>query len=595
MPRLPPWRLPSPRARQAAAAAIILTSPLGVAPAAPAAALQNGGVAFAGKRLGKPVIYMRSPDRRGLRVVPTGGWAQEPAVSPGGRRVAFSRRGRLSAQIWTGYLDGTGLVQLTGGPEDHAPRWSPTGDAVVFARGAVGRRDVYTVRADGGGLRRLTLRSSDDHSPVWSAGGRIAFVRRARGQGDIYDIAAAGGKPRQLTSGPADDRSPAWSPGGRRLAFARGRPGRRDLYLLRADSSRQHRLTALSGEESEPAWSPDGRWLVFTHRRAGRRRLYLLRLRGRPVRRFRSRRLRALTSARAEPSSPDWQRAGLAPVVAAAGDIACDPTSAYFAGGLGSGRFCRQRQTSDLLLRMDLAAILAAGDLQYEDGQLWKFQQSFDPSWGRLKALIRPTPGNHEYQDPGAAGYFDYFNGPGQDVGPAGWRDRGYYSFDVGSWHLIALNSECGQVGGCGAGQPQERWLRDDLARHAVVCTLAFWHHPRFTSGRHSAEGAMLAAWNALYEAGVDVVVNGHEHVYERFAPQTPAGGPDPARGIRQFIVGTGGKSRFGFVTVAPNSELRENRRMGVLRLTLAEGRYGWEFVTTPAGWVADAGEASCH
>jgi acid phosphatase type 7 len=574
-----------------AAALLALLSPATAAPA-----LENGAIAFAGKRQGKPVIYMRDPDLTRPRVIPTRGWAGQPAVSPGGRRIAFTRRGRLGTQIWSGYTDGSALVQLTSGPSDFGPRWSPAGDAVVFGRGPAEAGDIYRIRSDGTGLRRLTFASSDDRAPAWSVRGRIAFERRARGAGgDIYDLAASGGSARRLTRGPADDRSPAWSPSGRRLVFTRARRGHRDLHLVSADGANGRRLTALPGDETDPAWSPDGRWIAFTHRRAGRHRLYLLRIGRRVVSRLDSRLLRPLGSSRSEPRSPHWQRADVDPVVAAAGDIACDPSDRNFGGGLGAGRFCRHRQTSDLLLRMDLAAVLVPGDLQYEDGKLWKFQQSFDPSWGRLKSLIRPTPGNHEYDDPGAAGYFDYFNGPGRQTGPAGDRARGYYSFDVGPWHLVALNSECRWVGGCGPGSPQEQWLRSDLAAHPAACTLAFWHRPRFTSGRNTAEGTMLPVWNALYEAGVDVIVNGHEHFYERFAPQTPAGAADFTYGIRQFTVGTGGRSRFGYVTVAPNSELRENRRSGVLKLTLGEGVYRWEFVSAPTGHVLDSGETSCH
>jgi hypothetical protein len=558
-------------------------------------ASENGSVAFAGKRLGTPVIYMREPDLSGLRVVPTGGWAEDPAVSPGGRRVAFIRRGPHGLQVWATYPDGAGLTQLTSGPRDGGPDWSPTGDAVAFARGGAGGRDIHTVIADGSGGRRLTYRRTDDHSPSWSVLQRIAFVRGSPRGGDIYDVPAAGGSARRLTYSRADDSSPAWSPTGRTLAFARGRLGERDLYLLRADGSHERRLTSLLGDETEPAWSPDGRWLAFAQRRRGKRRVYLLRMGRAAVRRFDSRRLRAFSSARREPRSPQWQPTGLDPVVAAAGDIACDPTSPSFGAGLGTGAVCRQQATSDLLFRMDLAAILAPGDLQYEDGQLWKFQQSFEASWGRLKPLIRPVPGNHEYKDPGAAGYFDYFNGPGQHTGPAGERGRGYYSFEVGSWHVVALNSECMEVGGCGAGSPQERWLREDLASHPVACTLAFWHHPRFTSGRRGAAGTMLAAWTALYDANADLIVNGHEHFYERFAPQTPEGAPDAARGIRQVTVGTGGKSRFGFEAAAPNSEVREDRYYAVLELTLREGAYDWELITAPTGRVADSGTSSCH
>jgi acid phosphatase type 7 len=596
MPRASPSRPAGCRAlRLGAAGVAACVAVLLSAAASSVQASENGAVAFGGKQLGKPVIFMREPDLSGLRVIPTGGWAGDPAVSPGGGRVAFVRRGSRGSQVWVTYTNGAGRMQLTSGPLDGGVNWSPAGDAVVFARGGVGRRDIHTVIADGSGGRRLTSRRTDDHSPSWGVSQRIAFVRASRRGSDIYDIAAAGGAARRLTHSRADDSSPSWSPTGRTLAFARGRRGERDLYLLRSDGSRTRRLTALPGDESEPAWSPDGRWLAFAQRRRGKRRVYLLRMGGASVRRFDSRRLRALSSARREPRSPEWQPTGLDPVVAAAGDIACDPTSSSFGAGQGAGPFCRQRRTSDLLYRMDLTAILASGDLQYEDGQLWKFQQSFDASWGRLKPLIRPVPGNHEYRVSGAAGYFDYFNGPGQHTGPAGERGRGYYSFEVRSWHVIALNSQCDEVGGCGVGSTQERWLREDLASHPAACTLAFWHHPRFTSGSHSAEGSMLAAWTALYEANADLVVNGHEHFYERFGPQSPAGAPDAARGIRQITVGTGGKSRFRFQAAVPNSEVRESRYYGVLKLTLREGAYDWELVTAPAGGVADSGTSSCH
>ena len=560
-----------------------------------AAAIENGDIAFAGKRLGKPVIYMRDPAPGALQLVPTNGWAGEPAVSPGGRRIAFTRRGRLGAQVWTAYTDGTALLQVTSGPSDSGPRWSPAGDAVVFARGAKGARDIYRVWADGSGLRRLTFAPGDDHAPTWSVQERIAFVRSSPQGGDLYTAPAGGGRARGLTRGPADDSSPAWSPTGRTVAFARDRREGHDLYLVTADGSSERRLTALPGDESEPAWSPDGRWIAFVHRQEGRRRLRLLRVGRRPPSRLGSWRVRDLESSRAEPRSPHWQPTGFDPVIAAAGDIACDPTDRNFGAGLGAAASCRQRQTSDLLFRMDLTAILAPGDLQYEDGRLWKFQQSFDLSWGRLKPLIRPVPGNHEYEDPGAAGYFDYFNGPGQVTGPAGRRDQGFYSFDVGDWHVIALNSECREIGGCAAGSPQEQWLRADLAAHPRACTIAFWHIPRFTSGRDEPNTPMLPIWNALYEANADVVINGHEHFYERFAPQAPDGSTDLARGIREFIVGTGGRSRLSFHTVAPNSERRDNGNNGVLKLTLGDGAYGWEFVQVRSGAVLDWGQMSCH
>ncbi|HET6622980.1 MAG TPA: Calx-beta domain-containing protein, partial [Gaiellaceae bacterium] len=201
--------------------------------------------------------------------------------------------------------------------------------------------------------------------------------------------------------------------------------------------------------------------------------------------------------------------------VAAAGDVACDPESDAFEGGRGDGLECRQRATSDLLVRKRYAAVLALGDLQYEDATRAKFGASYDPSWGRLRSITRPVPGNHEYRTDGADGYFGYFGAAAGD--PA----KGYYSYDLGGWHLVALNSSCSEVGGCGAGSRQERWLRADLAASSAPCTLAYWHHPRFSSGSHGSDPSYEAFWRALYEAGADVVLVGHDHDYERFAPQT--------------------------------------------------------------------------
>jgi hypothetical protein len=204
--------------------------------------------------------------------------------------------------------------------------------------------------------------------------------------------------------------------------------------------------------------------------------------------------------------------------------------------------------------------------------------------------------GNHEYLTPGAAGYFDYFNGAGNAHGPAGERARGYYSFDVGSWHLIALNSVCDEVGGCHAGSPQERWLRADLAAHPARCTLAYWHHPRFSSGLQSSSTRFIPFWQALYEAGVDVVLNGHDHSYERFAPQDPEGQLDPDHGIRQFVVGTGGGSHYGFPgVILPNSEAQNADTFGLLMLTLHPTRYDWEFVPMAGKTFQDSGTAACH
>jgi hypothetical protein len=280
------------------------------------------------------------------------------------------------------------------------------------------------------------------------------------------------------------------------------------------------------------------------------------------------------------------------PVIAAAGDIACDPTGSNFNGGLGTSSECRQKATSDLLVDLstqgNLQGVLTLGDNQYEDNAYTKYLQSFDPSWGRVKNMIRPGIGNHEYLTPAAAGYFQYFGAP------AGDPSKGYYSFDKGSWHIIALNSNCSQVGGCGAGSPQEVWLRSDLAANAAPCTLAYWHHPRFSSGNQGNNTSLQAFWQALYNAHADVVLNGHDHDYERFALQSPTGAADPA-GLREFVVGTGGKSHYGFVSIQPNSQVRNADTFGVLKMTLHSSSYDWRFVPEAGRTFTDSGSTACH
>ena len=222
--------------------------------------------------------------------------------------------------------------------------------------------------------------------------------------------------------------------------------------------------------------------------------------------------------------------------------------------------------------------------------KLEEFQQCYDPSWGRYKARTAPAPGNHEYKTRGAAGYYVYFGATAGD--PA----RGYYSYDLGSWHLVALNSECDEVGGCGPGSPQEEWLRRDLAASAKPCTLAYWHHPLRSSGRYAPGVDRTGAlWRALHEAGAEVVLNGHDHLYERFAPQDPAGARDDAFGLRQFTVGTGGARLYRVREVQPHSEVRYDGGWAVLGLTLRPDGYDWRFVPTPAAAFTDAGSASCH
>jgi acid phosphatase type 7 len=286
------------------------------------------------------------------------------------------------------------------------------------------------------------------------------------------------------------------------------------------------------------------------------------------------------------------------PVIAAAGDIACDPASKSFHGGAGSpsGRNCQERATSDLMVGANLAAVLTIGDEQYENAQPSAFARSFGPTWGRLKGLIHPATGNHEYQPPNpAAAYFNYFDGQGRQRGVGGGRGQGWYSFDIGGWHLIALNSNCTFIGGCALGSPELNWLQTDLRSHPARCTLAYWHHPRFSSGKHGDDTAMTPIWQALQADGADVVLVGHDHDYERFAPQSASGQRDYVHGIREFVVGTGGKSHDAFRGVQPNSQQRNAVTFGVLELVLRPAGYDWRFVPVAGKRYSDAGTSPCH
>lgn len=241
------------------------------------------------------------------------------------------------------------------------------------------------------------------------------------------------------------------------------------------------------------------------------------------------------------------------------------------------------------LLDQISGTVMAVGDLAYPDGSKENFQ-CYDKTWGRAKSRTRPSPGNHEFHSSGATPYFDYF-GPA-----AGDPKTGYYSYDLGSWHIIVLNSECKDVGGCNASAPQERWLRADLASHPVACTLAYWHKPLFSSGSaHGNDLEIKPLWDALYQANADVVINGHDHDYERFAPQTPDGASDPTRGIREFVVGTGGKSHCPFSAPRPNSEVRDFSAYGVLKLTLKAKGYDWQFIPEAGKTFIDSGSGACH
>ncbi len=269
------------------------------------------------------------------------------------------------------------------------------------------------------------------------------------------------------------------------------------------------------------------------------------------------------------------------PVVAAAGDISCNREK--------TSEECRQQDTADILVAMNPIAVLTLGDNQYEKGEYQNFLNYFDKSWGRVKSITHPTLGNHDYGTQGASGYFDYF------AATAGDREKGYYSFDIGSWHIIALNSNCGEIDECQNGSVQLQWLEQDLASHTNTCTLAYWHHPRFSSGYHGSDETYQDFWQTLYKHGADVVLGGHDHDYERFAPLDPAGKLDTKKGIRQFVVGTGGRSLYAIVRALPNSEVRESQTYGVLKLTLAPTSYDWQFVAVAGQTFTDSGTSSCH
>ena len=278
------------------------------------------------------------------------------------------------------------------------------------------------------------------------------------------------------------------------------------------------------------------------------------------------------------------------PLLAAAGDIACA------AGQTLSSVECNQLATARLIARVRPNAVAALGDNQYEHGALSDYlgAGAFNTTWGMFKSRIHPVPGNDDYGTPGAAGYFGYFGAA------AGSPLRGYYSYNLGSWHLLALNSNCtdagcGDLATGGVSTAEVDWLRSDLARVRGRCILAYWHHPLFASTiMLGNEGGVRPLWSVLYEAHADVVLNAHAHNYERFAPQEPYGHPTSA-GVRQFIVGTGGKSFFSFVRpFVATSRFRDNEHFGVLFLNLHRASYDWRFAV-PGGGVVDKGHSHCH
>ena len=241
------------------------------------------------------------------------------------------------------------------------------------------------------------------------------------------------------------------------------------------------------------------------------------------------------------------------------------------AGDVGSCSSRGDEATARLLDRLP-GTIALLGDSVYEHGSIAEYRRCF--SWARHRARIRPAVGNHEYGTPGAAGYFAYF------------RVRQWYSYELGAWHVVVLNSNCGPAGGCGSDSPQARWLRSDLAAHPSACTLAYAHHPRFSSGLHGSDSTIDALWTILRDRGVELYLAGHDHDYERF---------EPRGALRQFVVGTGGRSLYPFGPRLPGSQAAGNSTYGVLALTLRADGYSWRFVPVAGGTYRDAGSAECR
>jgi hypothetical protein len=291
---------------------------------------------------------------------------------------------------------------------------------------------------------------------------------------------------------------------------------------------------------------------------------------------------------------------GVHTITATASDAAGQIGSTTFQIEIASGRFVlvgagdiadcsRSGHTqTQAVLGQHFGTVVTLGDNAYPDGSAADFQNCYGPTWGRERARTRPATGNHEYGTANASGYFGYFGAA------AGTPGQGWYAYDADSWRVIVLNSNCSNVGGCTRSSAQGTWLQAELAAHPRLCTVAMWHHPRFSSGALGDNGATVDLWQLLYEAGADLVLSGHDHQYERFAPQSPAGVAEPTRGIRQLIVGTGGAGVGGLGVPKPNSEIANDSTYGVLELTLRSGAYDWQFLPVAGSSFTDSGTASC-
>jgi hypothetical protein len=260
---------------------------------------------------------------------------------------------------------------------------------------------------------------------------------------------------------------------------------------------------------------------------------------------------------------------------------------------VGAGDIASCSATGDSATAALLAGIagtvFTAGDDAYDSGTAAEFTNCYGPTWGHELGRTKPVPGNHEYVTSGASGYYGYFGAAAGD--PA----KGYYAYNLGAWRIYALNSNCSAIGGCGAGSAEETWLRADLAGNPTACVLAYWHHPRFSSGEHGSDATFQAFWQALYDFNAEIVVVGHDHDYERFAPQTPTGAADSARGILEIVAGTGGRSHYAFTTIRANSLVRNGDTFGVLKLSLSAGSYTFNFIPEAGKSFTDSGSGTCH
>ncbi len=264
------------------------------------------------------------------------------------------------------------------------------------------------------------------------------------------------------------------------------------------------------------------------------------------------------------------------PVLLAAGDIARCGSSGDAA-------------TAAIIAKYPTGIVAPLGDNAYESGTPTEYQTCYDPTWGAFINRTKPSVGNHDYLTSGASGYFGYFGAS------AGNPNQGYYSYNLGAWHIVVLNSTCSGAGGCGSGSAQDKWLKADLAAHPTQCTLAYWHHPYFSSGEWGDNTYMSTLFTDLYNAGAELVIAGHDHDYERFAPQNPGGSLDNAKGIVQFVAGTGGANHTPWTVTQPNSLVRNNTAFGILVLTLHPTSYDWKFVPVKGSTFTDSGTANCH